>query len=377
MRQSFRSSRLAGAVVVVGVLAAACDGTTGPRHHLDLEVEGWLERGAEVRLTVLQDGDPLPPGSATWTAEPEHAVDWLPDDRARFTVTGPVTLTARVADGSARRTVSIEPPPTIVFDLVRDGQRDIYSVQLDGGELRRLTDHPRPDAEPTVAGDLIIFTTFRNGRWDLYSVPLGGGTATALVATAAAERHPALAPDGSRLLFTREYATIPKLVHLDLGSGAETRPTNGIGFHGAIEVSPTWAPDNRIAAFVSTTGGPAALFLLSPPAGAPEPVATDAGGGADFDPAWSRNGTRLAFASNRSGETDLYILELETGQTTRLTDRPGSDGQAAWLPDGRLVYASWENGTPGLRWIDPDRPETSHAIPTGAGAARNPAATGR
>ena len=38
---------------------------------------------------------------------------------------------------------------------------------------------------------------------------------------------------------------------------------------------------------------------------------------------------------------DIYTVELETGETTKLTDAPGSDGWPVWSPDGTsIAFAS-------------------------------------
>ena len=75
--------------------------------------------------------------------------------------------------------------------------------------------------------------------------------------------------------------------------------------------------------------------------------------GGDFEPAFSPDGRRIAFASNRTGDVELFLLELESGEVTRLTNREGSDGQPTWLPDGRIVYVAFAEATPELRWLDP------------------------
>ena len=57
----------------------------------------------------------------------------------------------------------------------------------------------------------------------------------------------------------------------------------------------------------------------------------------DVTPALSPDGARLAFASNRSGSWDLYLLVLETGTITALTDTPEYDAAPAWSPDGQYL----------------------------------------
>ncbi len=62
----------------------------------------------------------------------------------------------------------------------------------------------------------------------------------------------------------------------------------------------------------------------------------------DIHPAISPDGTRLAFASNRDGVWDLYMLEVFTGKTSRLTNSPEYDGAPSWSSDGQyLVYESY------------------------------------
>ena len=47
------------------------------------------------------------------------------------------------------------------------------------------------------------------------------------------------------------------------------------------------------------------------------------------------------FQSTRDGNDEIYRLDLETGQTIRLTDHPASDAQPSWSPDGsKIVFVS-------------------------------------
>ena len=284
-----------------------------------------------------------------------------------------MTFTAHAAVGTGARTITVATPPTIVFDLLRDGNRDIYRAALDGGDLARLTTDPGDDGDPTAVGDRVVFVSYRDGNGELYATSLSGGAPTRLTFTDVAEAGPALSRDGAWLAYTRSDGGVPKLwVSLSNG-GAAARVTGSFGFPGSIEASPSWAPSGGRLAFVSTSEGTADLFTYTVSTGAFAPLVPDSASRAEVEPAWSPDGAWVAFATDRPGDTEIYLLEVATGELRRLTNRPDSDGQPTWVPDGRLVYVAWTGGAPGLRWLDPQVPSEIHDIDVGPGEPRHPA----
>lgn len=62
-------------------------------------------------------------------------------------------------------------------------------------------------------------------------------------------------------------------------------------------------------------------------------------------PAYSPDGRRIAYMSNAAGDFDIYVVALEEGTRSRLTDAPGRDGTPAWSPDGRrIAFQSFRDG---------------------------------
>jgi len=57
----------------------------------------------------------------------------------------------------------------------------------------------------------------------------------------------------------------------------------------------------------------------------------------DTNPALSPNGRQVAFASDRNGNWDLYILTLESGEITRVTDSPTYESAPSWSPDSQWL----------------------------------------
>jgi Tol biopolymer transport system component len=59
--------------------------------------------------------------------------------------------------------------------------------------------------------------------------------------------------------------------------------------------------------------------------------------GPDFDPSWSPDGTQIAFRSERSGEPEIWVMNADGTSQRRLA----AGLSPAWSPDGlRIAYAS-------------------------------------
>ena len=62
---------------------------------------------------------------------------------------------------------------------------------------------------------------------------------------------------------------------------------------------------------------------------------------ADRDPAWSRDGTKIAFSSTRSGIPHIWVMNADGTNPTQLTNTGSWDSEPSWAPDGtRLVFTS-------------------------------------
>lgn len=351
-------------LAILSIVACNSDISTGPGGDLQVMVSGRLERSAQVGLSVATTAT----GEGTtveWSAEPANAVEFLTNGQARLLREGRIKLTARLGERTGSTEIEVAVPPTIVFELLRDGARDIYRAALDGGDMVRLTSGTSDNREPTVAGDRVVFVSYRNGNGELYAVPLTGGTETRLTQTSAHEAEPALSRDGKRLAYTSTVTGVPKLWTANSDAKSGVRATSNFGFAGSIEAGPSWSPNGDRLVFVSTTQGSADLFIYTTAIGVITPlVATPA---PEVEPAWSKDGAWVAFASARNGQTDLYRVRVATGEVEQLTNRAETDARPAWLADGRIVYIARVDGATQLRWLDPSDPAKVHEIPIGAG----------
>jgi TolB protein len=60
----------------------------------------------------------------------------------------------------------------------------------------------------------------------------------------------------------------------------------------------------------------------------------------DYRPALSPDGRRIAFVSDRDGNFELYLLNVATSVTTRLTRLASTDTDPAFSSNGQRLYFS-------------------------------------
>jgi len=149
----------------------------------------------------------------------------------------------------------------VFFSSTRDGNSEIYSANLEGEDIRRLTNHPGIDVSPTCGGPggRLAFVSTRHGSPQIFSMPAGGGTATRVTFRGHHNQTPAWCtggPDGPLLAFTGQAGGFDVFT-LNLQTQQYTRLTQGQG----TNKDPAFSPDCRMVAFYSSRGG---IFISNP-----------------------------------------------------------------------------------------------------------------
>jgi Tol biopolymer transport system component len=132
------------------------------------------------------------------------------------------------------------------------GTQDIYVVEVDGTNLRRLTSSPAMDEFPTWSpdGSTIVYDSSpsRTDSSDLspgqeiWSVPATGGEPTRLTHNRVPDQAPSYSPDGQQLVFSHAV----NIVVMDAVGGPLTTLSTGW--------SPRWSPDGASIAFLTFSG---------------------------------------------------------------------------------------------------------------------------
>ena len=98
----------------------------------------------------------------------------------------------------------------IVFRSARDGNDEIYVMNADGTDARRLTHHDAVDTMPAFSshGDRVAFTSRRDGDFEIYVLQLKAdgspGRLDRMTESPGHDMHPRFSPDDKWLLFTSQ-----------------------------------------------------------------------------------------------------------------------------------------------------------------------------
>jgi Tol biopolymer transport system component len=215
------------------------------------------------------------------------------------------------ADGSQRRVIAenaiyVTWSPDgqrLAFGSRRDGEGDIYSVNVDGSDLRRLTEHDAKDITPAWSpkGDRIAFCSTRDGNEDIYLMNVDGSGVVRLTDDAAKDYNPAWSPDGRQIVFYREKGDRKDQVWVINADGSGARNLTHDDRH---SVFPAFRPDGRIV-FTCTEGDESGTIALDPSTGERAPVANVSGFFARLSP----DGQRIAFIAGRWPRSAVYVID--------------------------------------------------------------------
>lgn len=117
-------------------------------------------------------------------------------------------------------------------------------------------------------------------------------------------------------------------------------------------MSPAWSPDGQYLAYVSFETKHSGVYVQLVRSGERRQVSARAG--VNGAPAWSPDGRKLALTlGGSSGNPDIFVLDLNTQDLTRITDDPAIDTEPVWAPDGRSLYFTSDRaGSPQIYQIN-------------------------
>lgn len=144
----------------------------------------------------------------------------------------------------------------------RDGNLDIYILDLTSQQLTRITDDPGIDTEPEWSkdGQSIYFTSDRAGGPQIYKVGVRpGDKPRRLTFQGSYNARPRISPDESQLAFVTQENGDYRIATMDLRGRGDVQVLT----KGHFDVSPSYAPNGAVLIYASRDKGRGVLALVS------------------------------------------------------------------------------------------------------------------
>ncbi|MCC7203420.1 MAG: PD40 domain-containing protein [Nitrospirae bacterium] len=187
-----------------------------------------------------------------------------------------------------------------------------------------------------VYSERLLFISQRNGASEIYSMSLDGGNQNTVLPNTDPEisyTHPSGSPDGTKIAVHSARGNSDGIWMFDLSSGSLNKVTDGYW--------PAWSSDGKSLLYTRKSDSKSDIYILNMETGVETRLTDD-----DYNnlwPAWSPDGSKIAYTSQRGSRGDIIIMDLNSRLAQNLTQSLDSNDhwKPAWSPDGaRIAYES-------------------------------------
>lgn len=210
--------------------------------------------------------------------------------------------------------------------------------------------------DPGMAASRIAFRRKTgDGASDVWMVDSDGRNLRRITRDSSIVYSPALSPDGRRMMYVSYVDGEPTVYERDLRSG-DVRTVSDVP---GVDLTPAYRPDGRrVMVARSSDDGVEVFELETDPICCARRVTYTSPGDA-LNPSYSPEGDRFTYEATPLGEQQVYVQRVEGGGTGVISryvyGERGSAASPDWSPSGdRIAYQAWIDGTWQIVTVDPD-----------------------
>lgn len=143
---------------------------------------------------------------------------------------------------------------------------------------------------------------------------------------------PRFSPSGDRVLYTSYETGFPRIHVLDVADIDRRMLENR---QGTMSFAPRFGPDGRTVVYSLTRRGNTDIYRMDIKTG--ESARLTRAPSIETAPSFSPDGQRIVFESDRSGTPQLYVMPATGGEAQRISFGTGRYGTPVWSPRGDLI----------------------------------------
>ena len=231
-------------------------------------------------------------------------------------------------------------PGVIAFKSFDSGDPEIYTMNSKGGNREQLTFNEVSTGDPAMSADgkRIVYRSDVDGDYDLYLMKANGNAQHRIVDTDTDDEiDPAFAPNGKRIVFTRN----DEVLSIKPDGTDERQLTTG-----GTDNEPQYSPIGKLVVFERNNGADQDIWLMKA-TGSNERSVTSTGDN-DFEPTFSPDGRSLAFVRRPTlfgeGMNEIVVRKLKGGAERQLTNDDFEQDTPSFSPNGKFVLFDEDDG---------------------------------
>jgi TolB protein len=245
------------------------------------------------------------------------------------------------ADGMNPRVVMQSNEPLMSPSWSPDGQSlayvsfegrlpTVYVQELKTGERRRVSARAGVNQAPAWSPDgkkLALTLSTRDGNLDIYTLDLASQALTRITDDPGIDTEPQWSNDGRSLYFTSDRAGGPQIYRVGIQPGDKPRR---LTFQNSYNARPRLSPDESQLAFVTQEEGAYRIAIMDLRGRGDVQVLTR--GHFDVSPSYAPNGAEIIYASRDRGRGVLALVSADGRVQERLVSSEGEVQEPAWSP---------------------------------------------
>lgn len=213
-------------------------------------------------------------------------------------------------------------------------QKQIFIVDISEGKTEQIT-HESENIAPSWSPDSedLVFLSSRDGSWAIYTMKMDGSSIKKRTDGLGFVDQPFWSPSGYEVILADRENIISDsdLIKIELGKFGYQNLTN----NEAEEFDPAWSPDGTKIAFISDRDGSFEIYIMDSD-GSNQTRLTNNGDPENL-PHWSPDGSMIAFQSFVNDSWDIFVMGSDGSDLVQITDHPAADLSPVWSPDGSML----------------------------------------
>ncbi len=265
----------------------------------------------------------------------------------------PITSPPKYWDGDVGPVFSPDGTKIAFLRAIDAAVRDIYVVDVQGGNPKRITTDDRYVNAIAWARDgaSLVFSSDRGGKFSLWRIALSGGVPIRLPVGGEDAFSPAIAPRGDRMVYAQSSSKW-SIMRMNLGAASSKDAPAPMLSSTQRDSAPQISPDGKHIAFQSWRSGTQEIWVSSSD-GSDLAKLTSFERSLTGSPAWSPDGKAIAFDSRPHGHSHIFVTGAQGGIPRQITSGDENDIVPSWSPDGRWIYFGSNRGVEWQIWKVP------------------------